>query len=82
MSGLGRPYGRPFFVRNSHLTMLERSSILHPMDKLDNTRRAAIVRALVDGASIRATARMWGADKDAVLRLLVRSGSFARSTKT
>ena len=76
MSGLGRPYGRPFSVCNSHLTMLERSSILSAMNKLDNTRRAAIVRALVDGASLRATARMCGADKDTVMRLLVEVGEF------
>ena len=46
------------------------------MNKLTNERRATIIRALVDGASVRATARMTGTDKDTVLRLLVEVGEF------
>jgi DNA-directed RNA polymerase specialized sigma24 family protein len=46
------------------------------MNKLTNARRAAIIRALVEGSSIRATARMTGTDKDTVMRLLVEVGEF------
>lgn len=46
------------------------------MNRLDNTRRANVVRALVDGSSVRATARMCGVDKDTVLRILVEVGEF------
>lgn len=46
------------------------------MNKLSPARRAAIVRALVDGASIRATARMMRCDKDTVTRVLVEVGEF------
>ena len=46
------------------------------MNKLTNERRATIIRALVDGASVRATARMTGTDKDTVMRLLVEVGEF------
>jgi IS1 family transposase len=56
--------------------MLERSCILLTMNKLTNERRATIIRALVDGASVRATARMTGADKDTIMRLLVEVGEF------
>ncbi len=46
------------------------------MNTLSNERRANIVRALVDGASVRATARMMRCDKDTVLRVLVSVGEF------
>jgi IS1 family transposase len=46
------------------------------MNKLSQARRAAIVRALVEGASIRSISRMNGVDKDTVLRLLVEVGEF------
>jgi IS1 family transposase len=46
------------------------------MNKLTNERRAAVIRALVDGASVRAAGRMTGTDKDTVLRLLVEVGEF------
>jgi len=46
------------------------------MNTLSLARRAAVLRALVDGASIRATARMTGTDKDTVLRILVEVGEF------
>lgn len=58
------------------LTMLRRSSILLPMNKLSADRRAAVIRGLVEGGSIRAVARMTGVDKDTVLRLLVEIGEF------
>jgi IS1 family transposase len=56
--------------------MLERTSILLTMNTLSNERRANIIRALVDGASVRATARMMRCDKDTVLRVLVSVGEF------
>lgn len=46
------------------------------MNKLSIERRAAVIRALVDGASVRATARMTRTDKDTVLRILVEVGEF------
>jgi IS1 family transposase len=46
------------------------------MNKLNNTRRSAIIKALVEGASIRSVARMTGTDKDTVMRLLVEVGEF------
>ncbi len=47
------------------------------MNKLSTSRRAAVVRALIDGASIRATARMTQTDKDTVTKILVEVGAFA-----
>jgi IS1 family transposase len=46
------------------------------MNTLSVARRAAIVRALVDGASIRSIARMMRCDKDTVTRVLVEVGGF------
>jgi IS1 family transposase len=46
------------------------------MNKLSKERRAAVVRGLVDGASMRAIARMTGTDKDTVMRILVEVGEF------
>ncbi len=46
------------------------------MNVLSIARRAAIIRALVEGASIRSVARMTGSDKDTVTRLLVEVGEF------
>jgi IS1 family transposase len=45
------------------------------MNKLDTTRRAAIVRCLVEGNSVRATCRMTGAAKGTVLKLVVDLGA-------
>lgn len=46
------------------------------MNKLDTATRAAIVRCLVDGSSVRATARITGTSKATVLKLLVDLGEF------
>ena len=46
------------------------------MNKLNLDRRAAVIRGLVEGGSVRAVARMTGVDKDTVLRLLVEVGEF------
>src|SRR3569623_859457 len=49
------------------------------MNKLDVTQSAAIVRSLCEGNSVRATARLTGTSKGAVLRLLVEVGEFCES---
>ena len=46
------------------------------MNKLSLDRRAAVLSALVEGSSIRATSRMTGASKGAILRLVVEVGEF------
>lgn len=46
------------------------------MNKLTDAKRAAIVRCLVDGSSIRAMARITGTAKATVLKLLVELGEF------
>jgi len=46
------------------------------MNKLTIERRAAIIRVLVEGNSIRATARLTGTAKATVLKLLVELGEF------
>lgn len=46
------------------------------MNKLDSARRAAVIRALVEGNSIRSTARLTGTAKATVLKLLVEVGEF------
>lgn len=46
------------------------------MNQLDLNKRAGIVRALVEGNSIRATARLTGSAKATVLKLLVEVGEF------
>lgn len=45
------------------------------MNRLDTDRRSQVVRALVDGCSIRATVRMTGAAKGTVLKLLADLGA-------
>jgi IS1 family transposase len=45
------------------------------MNKLDTTKRAQIVAALVEGCSIRATVRMTGASKNTIAKLLVELGA-------
>jgi len=46
------------------------------MNKLTDSRRAAIIRALVEGNSIRATARLTDSAKATVLKLVVEVGEF------
>ena len=54
-----------------HLTRLSVT-----MNKLSDAKRAAILRCLTEGASIRSTARMTGTAKGTVLSLLVEVGEF------
>jgi len=58
--------------------MLDRSSILVLMNFLDNETRARVLGCLVEGNSIRATCRLTGASKGAVLRLLASIGAACR----
>ena len=44
------------------------------VNKLSTSERAAIVRALVEGNSVRATCRITDRDKETVLRLLADLG--------
>ena len=45
------------------------------MNKLDTTKRAQIVAALVEGCSIRSTVRMTGASKNTIAKLLIELGA-------
>jgi IS1 family transposase len=45
------------------------------MNRMDTTRRAAVIRCLIEGNSINSTVRMTGAAKNTVLKLLVEIGS-------
>ncbi len=46
------------------------------MNTLSKERKAAVIKALVEGASIRSVARATGVDKDTVTRVLVEVGAF------
>src|SRR6266498_1944075 len=54
--------------------MLDRSSIMLLMNKLNTAKRVAIVAALVEGNSLRATSRMTGVSLPTVTKLLVDMG--------
>jgi IS1 family transposase len=54
--------------------MPNRSSIMVSMNRLDSTRRAQVIRCLVEGNSIRATVRITGVAKNTVVKLLVEAG--------
>jgi len=45
------------------------------MNRLDGTRRAQVIRCLIEGSSINSTVRMTGVAKNTVLKLLVEIGS-------
>src|SRR5881296_2720057 len=45
------------------------------MNRLDSKKRAAVVAALVEGVSVRATARMTGVSKPTILKLLLDLGA-------
>lgn len=57
-----------------YLALLERSSILYNMNRLNIKSQAQILRCLVDGNSIRATSRITGASKNTITKLLVDVG--------
>jgi len=54
--------------------MLRRLGILQSMNTLSNERKAKVLAALVEGNSIRATARMTGVSKPTILKLLADAG--------
>ena len=55
--------------------MRERSSIIVSMNKLSSEKRIAVVRALVEGCSIRSVVRMTGVAKNTVVKLLCDLGA-------
>src|SRR4051812_11191859 len=57
------------------LTMPNRSRIMVSMNRLSADKRAAVIAALVEGNSIRATVRMTGVAKNTVTKLLVDMGT-------
>jgi len=57
------------------LTLLVRLSIMVIMNRLSVAKRAAVVAALVEGCSIRATVRLTGVAKNTVAKLLVDLGA-------
>src|SRR5213082_153868 len=59
--------------------MAERSAILPLMNRLSTERRAALVAALVEGNSVRATARMTDTSFNCVLRFVVDIGKVCQS---
>src|SRR5215472_15174613 len=58
--------------------MLDRSSIFLTMDRLSAERRTAVIQALVEGNSIRATCRLTETAKGTVLSLLEQVGEACR----
>lgn len=56
------------------LTMLDRSSIMVIMNQLSTQKRCQVVRALVEGCSIRSIVRMTGVAKNTIIKLLVHLG--------
>jgi IS1 family transposase len=59
--------------------MLEHSTKLVAMNKLSTDRQAAVIRALCEGNSIRATSRMTGAAKGTILTLLRNVGAHCKN---
>ena len=57
------------------LTIHTRSSIMVSMNRLDATKRAMIISALVEGNSLRAVSRMTGFSKNTITKLVVEAGT-------
>src|SRR5215210_8662077 len=57
------------------LALPERTSIMVNMNRLTTAKRAAVVAALVEGCSIRATVRLTGVAKNTIVKLLVELGA-------
>ena len=51
----------------------------YPMNRLDRTTRIQVLTCILEGCSIRATVRMTGVCKKAVMRLMVEAGNVADS---
>jgi IS1 family transposase len=70
--------GWPLFFSRLDLRILDHLAVLPvTMNRLSAERRAAIIRALCEGNGIRATARLTGANKETVMKVLVEAGEFA-----
>src|SRR5436305_9589673 len=59
--------------------MAERPAITDPMNRLTTDRRAALVASLVEGNSVRATARMTDTAFNTVLKFVVDIGEACKS---
>ena len=59
--------------------MLEQLTSFNVMNRLPDAKRAAILRCLTEGNSIRSTARITGTAKATVLKLLIEVGGFCSS---
>jgi IS1 family transposase len=57
------------------LHILNRSGILFSMNRLPQNKQIAVVKALVEGCSIRATVRITGVAKNTVIKLLIDLGA-------
>src|ERR1035437_4834610 len=57
------------------LIIPNRSSIIVSMNRLDDARRAMVIRCLVEGNSIRSAVRLTGIAKNTVTKLLVETGA-------
>src|SRR3990172_2381962 len=62
-------------ISNACLTIRDHSSIMVSMNKLTTGKQVAVVRCLVEGCSIRSTARMVGVSRNTVTKLLVDLGT-------
>lgn len=58
------------------MDIMPRGKHIPSMNTLSLSRRAAVVRGLVEGGSIRAVARMTGTNKDTVMRIVSEVGEF------
>ena len=56
------------------LDLSSRNDCVRPMNKLDTKTRALILRCLVEGMSIRSTARTADVSKNTVMKLMVDAG--------
>src|SRR6185437_13561602 len=79
MSRVNLPTAKVGSRRFCLLTMLERSGILLPMNTLTPDRQAAVIRALIEGNSLRATARLTGVARNTVADLLRDLGAHCKN---
>lgn len=71
-----RSFGGGFLLCSNTLDNAGALTHIDSMNKLTMNRRAAVVRGMVEGNSIRFLTRMTGVSKGAVLRMLAEVGEF------
>ena len=71
--------GRIFLLWYCPVTMRERSRILYRMNALTPDRQAAVIRALVEGNSLRSTSRMTGVARNTIASLLRDVGAHCKN---